>query len=138
MGACASGPKTLDDATSAPTEKPEVTNPGECGDINAPVQAAEAEKGTEPETKEEPLVDLSEPEPEASKSGGVDLAPEISELTVDAPKLIVTAPVAEQVNATVVKETKTEEEVVVEEKTVEAKESKVVEDEKESESKISA
>jgi len=95
----------------------------------------EAETATEPEIKEEPLVDLSEPQPEAEKKKAAALSAEFSELTVSAPEAVEPAvakedtPAAEQVTATV--------EEVVEEKAKEAKETQVVADE-ESEAKVSA
>ena len=74
-----------------------------------------AETATEPETKDEPLVDVSEPQPE------------FSELTVSAPEAVESA---EQVTVT--------EETVVEEKAEKAKESEVVADDEELEAKVSA
>merc|ERR1712137_1397889 len=86
MGGCASNPKAQDgpNPEASPADNPaapEQTVRSVDGD--AP---AEAEAGNVEESKEEPLVDLSEPKPEESAAAaGEELAPGISELKAEAP-----------------------------------------------------
>ena len=84
----------------------------------------EAETATEPEIKEELLVDLSEPQPEDEKKEEVALSPEFSALTVNPPEVMESAVAKEE--TPFADEAAVTEEEVVEEKAEKAKESVVV------------